>query len=218
MDPIIKIDLNLIILLGRTFTSLLGCIQILLLIKYLFIDKSTTLTVNVYSTLTDHYYNALKTSPDEVRQYFLKTFPIKETEIIPNEFISEKRKNIIAEISLTEPNTLAIIIGSDDYDIKILNIYDKKNNKINPIRVHEREDIPTKNQKEINKGQLYIHKGKYVALLTQAFGSEAEQKVELKINGHKILIDLTTDQKHGAKKYIQAKNTLKSYINKLASK
>ncbi|EUH11046.1 hypothetical protein O791_02868, partial [Staphylococcus aureus M0059] len=39
----------------------------------------------------------------------------------------------MAEITLTNPNKLAVVIGSDEHDIKILNIYNREGNKIEYI-------------------------------------------------------------------------------------
>ncbi|WP_241958517.1 hypothetical protein [Staphylococcus equorum] len=201
--------------IGGTISSLVAIFYFLMFFKYKFVDKTTTLKVNIYSTLTEHYKEALSSNPEDVRKYFLKTFPINETQIIPNEFISEKRRNIIAEISLTNPNNLAVIVGSDDNAIKILNFYDSKGKIIDPIKVEEREDIPNKDPNVINKGQLNLDKGNYVSILIREVGYESAQKMEIKIRGHKEIIVLTPNQKHGAIKYIHPKNTIKSYIAKL---
>ena len=200
--------------IGGLVSSLGVIFYILLFFKYKFFDKTTTLKVNIYSTLTEHYKEALAKKPEEIRNYFLNTFPIEETDIIPNEFISKKKNDIIAEIKLTEPNRLAIVIGSDDSDIKILNFYDKDGNEITPIKVEDRQDMPTTKKEEINKGQLELDKGKYVSVLTQEFGPSSAQKVKIKIEGHKKEILLAPNLKNGATQYIQAKNTLCSYIKK----
>jgi len=204
--------------IGGILSSSTAIFYILLFFKYKFFDKTTMLKVNIYSTLTEHYEEALAKDPEKIRNYFLEKFPIKRTEIIPNEFISEKRKDIIANISLTEPNRLAIIIGSDDSDIKILNFYDKDGNKITPIKTDDRQDMPTIKQEEINKGQLKLDKGKYVTILTQEFGPLSAQEMEIKIEGHKEKILLAPNLRHGASQYIQAKNTLYSYIKKHLTK
>lgn len=200
--------------IGGIASSLTVIFYILLFLKYKLIDKKTTLKVNIYSTLTENYNEALSKEPAEIRKYFLDKFPIEKTEIIPNEFISKKSGDIIANISLTEPNNLAVVIGSDNSDIKILNFYDENGNKITPVNVSDRQDIPTKKQDEIKKGQLKLDKGKYVAILTQEFGPSSAQKVKIKIEGHKEKIILAPNLKHGATQYIQAKNTLSSYIKK----
>ena len=93
----------------------------------------------------------------------------------------------MAEIILTNPNKLAVVIGSDEHDIKILNIYNREGNKIEHINVNKRKDMPTKNQTEIEKGQLKLNKGDYIAILTQEFGENGEQEIEIEVDGHKKL-------------------------------
>lgn len=204
--------------IGGTISSIIVILHIIFFLKYKFIDKSSTLKINIYSTLTEHYKEALRNNPEYVREYFLKTFPIDRAKIIPNEFISEKRKNILAEIILTNPNNLAVIVGSEEYDIKILNIYDSENNKIIPLEVQERRDTPNKNQEEIKKGQIILNKGDYISILTQEFGYESSQKIEIEVKGHKEIIVLTPNQRHGSINYIKAKNTIKSYFIKYVIK
>ncbi|SUM14368.1 hypothetical protein [Staphylococcus epidermidis] len=45
--------------------------------------------------------------------------------------------------------------------------------------------MPTKNQTEIEKGQLKLNKGDYIAILTQEFGENGEQEIEIEVDGHK---------------------------------
>ncbi|MDY3698800.1 hypothetical protein [Staphylococcus hyicus] len=198
--------------IGGVISSSMAIVYIILFIKYKFYDKNTTLKINVYSTLTDGYKHALKSSPEDVRKYFLKTFPIEVTSIVHNEFISEKRKNIIAELILSEPNNIAFVIGSDDHDIKISNIYSREGKVIKPLQIIERKDVPNKNPEEVRKGHLYLMKGDYVAILTQEFGYESSQKIELVVRGHKILYVLTPNLRIGVTNYINAKNTFISFI------
>ena len=110
--------------------------------------------MNIHSTLKEHYKKALATSPREVRQKFLEMFPIDKTDIIHNELIAEKRKDIIVEVVLSKENNLVVIIGSDEHDIKVINFYDKDNNKIKPKDFYERTDIGQKNSKKFNKVNL----------------------------------------------------------------
>ena len=205
---------NWLINIGGIASTLTIIFYFLLFFKYKFYDKKTKLKINIYSTLTEHYRNALSKKPEEIRKYFLETFPMQETAIVPNEFISEKRKDIIANIKLTDPSNLAIIIGSDDNNIEILNFYDKNGKKIKPKSVEERQDMLTKEPKKIKKGQLKLEKGKYVAILTQELGPSSACKVKLKVEGHKVKEILAPNLKHGAKQYVTAKNTLRSYIKK----
>ena len=177
--------------IGGTISSILVIIYMIILIKYILFDKTTTLKVNVYATLTEHYHEALTKTPEEIKNYFQNKFPIGKTEIIPNEFIAEKRK-IMAEIILTNPNKLAVVIGSDEHDIKILNIYNREGNKIEHINVNKRKDMPTKNQTEIEKGQLKLNKGDYIAILTQEFGENGEQEIEIEVDGHKNYIVISS--------------------------
>ncbi|EUT16493.1 hypothetical protein, partial [Staphylococcus aureus] len=76
--------------IGGTISSILVIIYMIILIKYILLDKTTILKVNVYATLTEHYREALTKTPEEIKNYFQNKFPIGKTEIIPNEFIAEK--------------------------------------------------------------------------------------------------------------------------------
>lgn len=125
----------------------------------------------------------------------------------------------MAEIILTNPNKLAVVIGSDEHDIKILNIYNREGNKIEHINVNKRKDMPTKNQTEIEKGQLKLNKSDYIAILTQEFGENSEQEIEIEIEGHKKIISLSPLQMSpNPTNYIEVKNNIKSYIIKYLKK
>lgn len=127
----------------------------------------------------------------------------------------------MAEIILTNPNKLAVVIGSDEHDIKILNIYNREGIKIEHINVNKRKDMPTKNQTEIEKGQLKLNKGDYIAILTQEFGENGEQEIEIEIEikGHKKIISLSPLQMSPEPtNYIEVKNNIKSYIIKYLKK
>lgn len=205
--------------IGGTISSILVIIYMIILIKYILFDKTTTLKVNVYATLTEHYHEALTKTPEEIKNYFQNKFPIGKTEIIPNEFIAEKKRKIMAEIILTNPNKLAVVIGSDEHDIKILNIYNREGNKIEHINVNKRKDMPTKNQTKIEKGQLKLNKGDYIAILTQEFGENGEQEIEIEVDGHKKTISLSPlHMNPNPTNYIEVKNNIKSYIIKYLKK
>ncbi|MBM6176111.1 hypothetical protein RJB92_09225 [Staphylococcus hominis] len=125
----------------------------------------------------------------------------------------------MAEIILTNPNKLAVVIGSDEHDIKILNIYNREGIKIEHININKRKDMPTKNQTEIEKGQLKLNKGDYIAILTQEFGENGEQEIEIEIKGHKKIISLSPLQMSPEPtNYIEVKNNIKSYIIKYLKK
>lgn len=205
--------------IGGTISSVIVILYIIILIKYIFIDKTTILKINVYATLTPRYKEALMNSPEKIKNGFYNRFPIDKTEIIPNEFIAEKKRDIMAEIILTNPNKLAVIIGSDEHNIKLLNIYNREGNKIEHVKVKERKDMPIKNREKIEKGQLELNKGDYIAILTQEFGENGEQKVEIEIEGHRKTISLSPIQMNkSATNYMEFKNSIKSYIIKYLKK
>ncbi|BBD93670.1 hypothetical protein [Staphylococcus caprae] len=200
--------------IGGIISSIVAIIYFIFFLKYKFLDKTSTIKVNIHSTLKEHYKKALATSPREVRQKFLEMFPIDKTDIIHNELIAEKRKDIIVEVVLSKENNLVVIIGSDEHDIKVINFYDKDNNKIKPKDFYERTDIGQKNSKKIQQGKLTLNKGEYIAIFTQEFGPESSKKVKIEIEGHKSLIILAPNLKHGTQKYILVKNTIRSFISK----
>lgn len=200
--------------IGGIISSIGAIVYFLLFLKYKFLDKTSTVKVNIHSTLKEHYQMALATSSEEVRQNFIDMFPIDKTDIIHNELISDKRKNIIVEVALSEENNLVVIIGSDEHDIKVINFYDKDNKKIKPFSIKERTDIGQKNSKKIQHGQLTLNKGEYISVLTQEFGPESSKKIKIEIEGHKSLVVLTPNLKHGSQKYLLVKNTIKSFIVK----
>ncbi|WP_235428930.1 hypothetical protein [Staphylococcus hominis] len=79
--------------------------------------------------------------------------------------------------------------------------------------------MPTKNQTEIEKGQLKLNKSDYIAILTQEFGENSEQEIEIEIEGHKKIISLSPLQMSpNPTNYIEVKNNIKSYIIKYLKK
>ena len=76
---------------------------------------------------------------------------------------------------MSKENNLVVIIGSDEHDIKVINFYDKDNNKIKPKDFYERTDIGQKTLK-IQQGKLTLNKGEYIAIFTQEFGPESSKR------------------------------------------